>query len=570
MKSIVIGSSLNQIPENDIRSPIWSLSPHLISRLSDLEISHLFPVQAAILPLMLCTRYSSAPKSPGDLCVSAPTGSGKTLAYALPMVDFLIHRVIPRIRALIVLPTRDLAIQVKTTFDHLLKGTSIRLLVLTGQSSLAHEQRVLMTDLAGELCDQPQVDIIIATAGRLQEHLFQTHGFSLAHLRFLVVDEADRLLSQSYQDWLPRVLESAKGGQQSHSMEIEYDSIGLPIRQDAFTLRQHAAGSDQLTSTTPLQKLLFSATLTQDPSQLAPLQLHNPTVICVQGHSQESDESTKPVHGEDHGWSLPPTLTEHLLVTVSTADKPSTLLALLSTLPTTGTLIFTKSVQSAHRLSFLINTFSSSLYPPHESHPPASVSLTSDLTASTRASLITQFKNGQISALVCSDVLARGIDLGQCVSTVINYDIPTSLETYIHRVGRTARAGNPGEAISLLEEHQVKWFKKLMLQVKRSEQMKKKKVEVGQGVQERYREALMKLEQLVKDRKGTKTNQEEEESSDSSDSDLESSASSEDGSDSDMDTVSMDEDAPETEMMEKKETVPLETSEKTWWSSGWI
>ena len=192
------------------------------------------------------------------MCVCAPTGSGKTLAYALPLVHFLAPPCgdaparpapgTPRpIRALVVLPTRDLARQVSRVLEPLFKAAGLALGVAAGGESLAQEAGGLV--MAG----RGRVDAVVATPGRLVSHLRGTPGFSLSRLGFLVVDEADRLLRQSYQEWLPRVLAAAG---RAHE-----DASGASLGVRAAV----AAGERRVV------KIVASATLTRDPSKIARL-----------------------------------------------------------------------------------------------------------------------------------------------------------------------------------------------------------------------------------------------------------------------------------------------------------
>ncbi|KJE94026.1 DEAD-box ATP-dependent RNA helicase 1 [Capsaspora owczarzaki ATCC 30864] len=206
---------------DDIRD---RLDPRVVRALTKMGIQSLFPVQASLLPEILGSASSAV--HPGDLCVSSPTGSGKTMAFAIPIVNKLSTRVVPRLRALILQPTRELAAQVKSVFDSLAQFTPLTTALITGQLSLAAEQdllaagapsRSVLADsvlaLAGNRSSgsaqqaTPIVlcDVVVATPGRLVDHL-NCNPALLDHLEYLVLDEADRLLSQSYSDWLPRVL----------------------------------------------------------------------------------------------------------------------------------------------------------------------------------------------------------------------------------------------------------------------------------------------------------------------------------------------------------------------------
>lgn len=143
-----------------------------------------------------------------------------------------------RLRALIVLPTRDLCIQVKETFDTFIKGTDLKIATSTGQNSFTHEQNILVGEsyVSGPpmLGGHSRVDVLITTPGRLIDHIKSTPNFTLQHLRYLVVDEADRLLNQSFQDWLYHILSAIHpsperrllGVDGSESIQLKLDQYG--------------------------------------------------------------------------------------------------------------------------------------------------------------------------------------------------------------------------------------------------------------------------------------------------------------------------------------------------------
>ncbi|KAJ3217988.1 ATP-dependent RNA helicase dbp6 [Dinochytrium kinnereticum] len=555
----IISSTLgNPTEESSIANPEWGLSTRTASRLEAMGIKHLFPVQQAILPKLLRSRYgtSSMPEATlssassategevarhlvlGDLCVSAPTGSGKTLAFALPILEALGSRVITRLRALIVLPTRDLAVQVKATFDAVAKGSGLRIALVTGSTSFAAEQGVLV-DRGVALCETSgaldslqgrrdrismdvetegpgqgsgKVDILVATPGRLVDHLIGTPGFTLKHLRFLVLDEADRLLSQSYQGWLDLVLKAASGvdvfdstaasarsgmhipSPHANMLEIrktsksiksdrglwnpnewDLDPYGRPVHT-AITLRAEksntATTSKVLRHVTPLQKLLFSATLTRNPAKIASLRLNNPAYIAVSapvadtGMALDDDETRAE---EVERYTAPDTLREHMIVVTDPYDKPLALFHLLFNMNMTGVLVFTKSVEAAHRLAALIDFFAAHWSgETREKEVVWARAISSDLTSAGRRQLIDSFRKNQVRSLICSDVMSRGMDLGATVQTVINYDAPMRAKTYVHRVGRTARAGREGDAYTILESKEARRFKEQMGKVGRS------------------------------------------------------------------------------------------------------
>ena len=339
-----------------------------------------------------------------DLYVAAPTGSGKTVAYAVPVIQMIHNRIVPRIRAVVVVPTRELARQVSQTFQRLTAGSKLSFMCLNAaNATFASETTALHRNTT---------DIIVSTPGRLIDHLTAS-TIDLNHLQCLVLDEADRLLSQNYQGWLLRLIKHSR-----------------PATND-FKL--------SLSSSVPLQKLVFSATLTTDPAILNSLQLHSPQFIKV----ASSDKSAL--------FSIPATLTERMLV-VKEADKPLATFSLLQ--DCTGMLIFVKSVESAHRLASLLNRMNTLLHSTTQLVMP----YTSDLCLSDKQAALTMFLNGGIRALVCSDIMTRGLDLGETVQHILNYHIPPSAKTYVHRLGRTARAGRQGIGTTFVSASQVKWF----------------------------------------------------------------------------------------------------------------
>ncbi|GBB85530.1 hypothetical protein RclHR1_12010011 [Rhizophagus clarus] len=433
-------------------------------------------LQIALIPLLVHNRsLSDIHKPPGDICVSAPTGSGKTLAYVLPIIEILSKRVITRLRALVVLPTRDLVAQVKETFDVFCKGTSLKIGVVTGQQSFVHEQEQIVGSstklFTGGIS---KVDILIATPGRLIEHLSLSPNFTLQHLRFLIIDEADRLLNQSYQDWLNNTLKAIWliGNVTDKKGTINFDSIGASFNNDdtissimTETFFNFPKMDISETKVSTIQKLLFSATLTHNPAKIASLHLVNPHYISIQSLDKSEAEIK---------YTLPTTLKEFMIITPSSM-KPLMVIHLLYNLHVSSALCFTKSVDSAHRLAQLIQLFEDSKLKESiqknntvdvvtNTIPTGSIIVaeySSDLTKDERKNVLNKFKRGDIRLLICSDLVARGIDLDR-VNTVINYDVPVYMKKYVHRVGRTARAGRNGEAYSLVETQEVRYFKNML------------------------------------------------------------------------------------------------------------
>ncbi|RKP06567.1 P-loop containing nucleoside triphosphate hydrolase protein, partial [Thamnocephalis sphaerospora] len=446
-------------------------------------------VQTAVVPRLLRHHDRNGVYVDGDLCVSAPTGSGKTLAYVLPIVETLRKRVVTRLRALIVLPTRDLVAQVKETFDEFCRSTDLKVGVAVGQTSFASEQTQLVSGEKHSLLGgSSRVDILIATPGRLIDHLNGTSNFTLQHLRFLVIDEADRLLGQSYQDWLPRVLDALPTTRPSPPSAVSRaDDIacalpcvarlaGPPQPRVSMAAPWQTAKKLLIIRVHQTQKLLFSATLTRNPAKIASLRLVNPVYVAVQaaeGTGRETERSLvllKAWLGTADTAHSP--LQEHYIV-CRTVDKPLMVLHLLASYQLTSTLCFTKSIESANRLSRLLQIYCKD----HDvldmaADVQVSAEYSSDLTPSERAHVMKQFRRGKIRLLICSDLVARGVDM-DCVQAVISYDVPLYMKKYIHRVGRTARANRKGSAFTLVEEQEARAFKEMMRKAAHWEKVKR-------------------------------------------------------------------------------------------------
>jgi ATP-dependent helicase YprA (DUF1998 family) len=216
----------------------WKLAPFLLDNLRRDGFQTFFPIQALTIPDVLANERHPHIQA-RDICITAPTGSGKTLSYVLPILNSLARRQFRKLRALIVLPSRDLADQVYQVFQTYTQGSNLKVGLAVGQSDFKAEQIALTVDAdsnssatmrqrlyfdPGNLnlaikafhcpsdfdaasSDHSQqvaspIDILVCTPGRLVDHLESTPGFTLQHLRFICIDEADRLLNQSYHNWL--------------------------------------------------------------------------------------------------------------------------------------------------------------------------------------------------------------------------------------------------------------------------------------------------------------------------------------------------------------------------------
>ncbi|XP_061182754.1 ATP-dependent RNA helicase DDX51-like [Saccostrea echinata] len=487
----VIASDLKQ--KTTPVSEFKGLDPQIHRNLEENQIEYFFPVQIQVIPEILQTVHNGfvlgrAGMRPPDICVSAPTGSGKTLAYVLPIVHALKSRTLCRVRALVVLPVRDLAAQVYKVFLQYTKGTNLKVGMIVGQKQFSVEQHALVKQRLGGY--ESKVDIVVATPGRLVDHINNTPGFSLSDLRFLVIDEADRIMEHVKQDWLSHVENAAFiGGREASS-----------------SLNVYNTSKHQM----PLQKLLFSATLSQNPEKLQQLNLFQPRLFTsvvdstphsnlstetraevVEGIHDRLNDTGKEVKGHFVGKYTTPIGLKEYTVKVEATEKPLAILHFLHNLKYRHILCFTNSVESTHRLYHLLRLYGDI----------SVAEITSKLQASRRSKVLRKFQNGDIDILICSDAMARGMDIDN-VKFVISYDPPPYIKTYIHRVGRTARAGKEGTALTLLQKKEFHHFKTMTKEAGKT-YMEKFKVNSGEfeDLMEGYQKALAQLPHILKNEK---------------------------------------------------------------------
>ncbi|KAL6622834.1 hypothetical protein ACP70R_032713 [Stipagrostis hirtigluma subsp. patula] len=346
-----------------------NLSRPLIRACEALGYQKPTPIQAACIPFALNGR---------DICGSAITGSGKTAAFSLPVLERLLFRPkrVPAIRVLILTPTRELAAQVHSMIEKLAQFTDIRCCLILGGLSTKVQEVALRS----------MPDIVVATPGRIIDHLRNSLSVGLEDLSVLILDEADRLLELGF------------------SAEIQELIRMCPKRR---------------------QTMLFSATMTEEVDELVKLSLNNPLRL-------EADPSLK----------RPATLTEEVvrIRRAREANQEAVLLALCLKTFKKSVIIFSGTKQSAHRLKII---FGLSGMKAAELH--------GNLTQAQRLEALELFKKQEVDFLIATDVAARGIDIVG-VQTVINFACPREVKTYLHRVGRTARAGREGYAVTFVTD----------------------------------------------------------------------------------------------------------------------
>jgi ATP-dependent RNA helicase DDX47/RRP3 len=330
------------------------------------------PIQAESIPLALQGR---------DLIGLAETGSGKTAAFALPILQALLDKPQP-LFGLVMAPTRELAYQISQAFEALGSLISVRCAVIVGGMDMVPQ--------AIALGKKPH--IVVATPGRLLDHLENTKGFSLRSLKYLVMDEADRLLDLDFGPILDKILKV------------------LPRERRTY---------------------LFSATMSSKVESLQRASLKDPLRVSISSNKYQTVS----------------TLLQSYLF-IPHPHKDVYLVYLLNEFAGQSAIVFTRTVNETQRLAILLRTLGFGAIPLH-----------GQLSQSARLGALNKFRAGSREILVATDVAARGLDIPS-VDVVLNYDLPPDSKTYIHRVGRTARAGKSGHAISLVTQYDVEiWLR---------------------------------------------------------------------------------------------------------------
>ncbi|XP_051887728.1 ATP-dependent RNA helicase DDX51 isoform X2 [Pristis pectinata] len=468
---------------------VAGIHPKLIQKLQTNGIHSFFPVQAEVIPALLESSkhgliLGRGGYRPSDICVSAPTGSGKTLAFVIPVIQALMDCTVCRVRALALLPTKELAQQVFKIFNTYVEGMDLRVVIVAGQKPFAMEQSSLVEHTV--MGYRSLADIVISTPGRLVDHITKTDGFSLQHLRYLIIDEADRMIDSMHHNWLNQVVKAVYKVDEHSASDVLFQRVEPGVCTAVSHSRLQM----------PLQKLLFSATLTKDSEKLQQLALHHPRLFTANYTPQEQEphvtlgEQQPPAGSAENKYTLPEGLTE-FYVPCQLNKKPLIILYFVLRMKFSRILCFTNSRDASHRLFLLLRAFGGV----HVAE------FSSRLSPSERRKTLKQFEQGKLQILISTDATARGIDVSN-VTCVINYDAPHFIRTYIHRVGRTARAGNTGLAFTLLLKVQEKQFLQ-MLSDAGSANLKKQlvKPEHLRPLIPRYEEALQELRQILKDEK---------------------------------------------------------------------
>jgi ATP-dependent RNA helicase RhlE len=337
------------------------IAPSLLEVIAKLNYKTPTPIQHQAIPIALQGK---------DLVGIAQTGTGKTLAFGIPLIQRLNQM---GGNGLIVLPTRELAIQVNEVLTKIGLKLGFKTVVLIGGASMYQQIQTL----------NRRPNIIIATPGRLNDHLYQ-RTVNLKNVKMVILDEADRMLDMGFAPQIKRIFQE------------------LPRER---------------------QTMLFSATLAPEIMKMATSFLKLPIRIEVAPTGSVAEHLTQEIfiiHKDDKARLIDKLLDQYLGTT----------------------LIFTKTKHGARKLTKAIKDMNHT-----------AVEIHSNRSLAQRTEAMSGFKSGKYRVLVATDIASRGIDVNN-IELVINYDLPTNTEDYIHSIGRTARAGISGHAISLVSPEQ--------------------------------------------------------------------------------------------------------------------
>ena len=362
--SLLTDKSFQELPLHD----------NLLRALADAGLTHCTPIQAETLPLMLDGR---------DIAGQAQTGTGKTAAFLLTALNRLLNKApaedrrVNQPRALIIAPTRELAIQIHKDAQLLSKYAGFRVSLVYGGVDYDKQRDELR---AG-------VDVLIGTPGRLIDY-YKQKVYDLRATEVMVLDEADRMFDLGF------------------------------IKDVRYLLRRLPPVDNR-------QGLLFSATLPYKVTELAYEHMNNPELVRVNPEQVTADR------------------VQQVLYHVSKEEKIPLLLGLLKQMDPKRTMIFVNTKHEAEKVWGYL-----------ESNGFHAAMLSGDVPQKKRQKMFQRFSDGELAVLVATDVASRGLHIPN-VSHVFNYDLPQNAEDYVHRIGRTARAGEAGDAVSLACEEFV-------------------------------------------------------------------------------------------------------------------
>ena len=352
------------------------LDNELVSAIHSLGFTKPTSIQSLVIPDAM---------EGADILACAPTGTGKTAAFILPIAQFLLdypNKAQESVRALVLVPTRELAFQVAEHAEAICKFTDLTVGVVTGGINYGTDRETFAS----------KVDILVATPGRLLEHI-ESESFDCRDIESLVLDEADRMLDMGFGTVVNQIVEEARWRKQTMLFSATLEGRG--VRNFARDILNEPKEHNASPSRKEKAKTLQWYHLCDDPAHKNAL------------------------------------LDYHLSNTVESC------------------VVFVKTRERLHNLKDRLFGLGFNV-----------AYLQGEMPQDKRLAALNSFKTGEVKILIATDVAARGLDVPD-VSHVINYDMPRGTDVYLHRIGRTGRAGSKGVAISLIEAHDFVWVGKV-------------------------------------------------------------------------------------------------------------
>ncbi|PRP85044.1 hypothetical protein PROFUN_07228 [Planoprotostelium fungivorum] len=401
--------------------------PQLVNNLRNCGFTYPSTVQKHSIPILLDHRR--------DIMACAQTGSGKTLAFLVPIIAALTtdaklgklkrpmsyHKSFPL--ALVLAPTRELVIQIQEEAEKITNETGYNSIAIYGGAD-KHKQK---TELITHGCD-----VLIATPGRLVD-LLESQKIGLNSLRFFVLDEADRMLDMGFEKDIKKIT-----GRQDFPKDPNR-TVQPETSWQKSSLNPNAQKKKETRGDREIQTIMFSATFPKEIRRLASEYLDDYVFLRI---------------GTSGGTS---TSIRQNFIYLDESDKQKTVVEQLKTMQGL-VLVFAGTKKSADALAWWLHD-----------RKFASTTIHGDLDQRERETALESFRTGKTPILVATDVAARGLDI-ENVGHVINYDLPTNIEDYVHRIGRTGRAGKQGHAVSFFSSKNSNMARHLVKQLQKSGQ----------------------------------------------------------------------------------------------------